>query len=116
MATFHAIRRLDLTIMVDDSRTTVVFKHYVYFLIRFLHIFKDISYDFNNFFSSSQYQIPTTSFQKKQWVVGFGRYSVVKDRLTPNLQETIDWHREQHILWSKLGRKKTTLPTISLNV
>jgi hypothetical protein len=45
--------------MVDDSKTTTVFEHCLcaMFVIRlgFLHIFKDVSYDSNNFVSSTLY-------------------------------------------------------------
>jgi len=55
MATFHATRRSNLTIMVDESRTTVVSKHYFCamftFQPSFLHISKDVLYDYNNFVS-----------------------------------------------------------------
>jgi hypothetical protein len=54
-----------------------------------LHISKDISYDFNNFVSNSQYLIPTTSFQGKQWIVSSNCYCIVGDSLTHNLQETM---------------------------
>jgi len=61
MATFHATRCSDLTIMVDESRTTAIFEHCLcpmfVFQLGFLHISKDVSYDFNNFVSSFLYQI-----------------------------------------------------------
>ncbi len=59
MATFHATKGLDLTIMVDESRTIVVSKHCLCamfaFQPSFLLIYKDVSYDYNNFVSSSLY-------------------------------------------------------------
>jgi hypothetical protein len=52
MATFHVIGRLELTIMVNDSRMTSVFKQcqcaMFLFQLGSLHISKDVSYDFNN--------------------------------------------------------------------
>jgi hypothetical protein len=67
MATFHAIGRLGLTIMVNDSRMASVFKHYLCTMFVFqlgsLHISKDVLYDFNNLVSSLLYHIPTTSSQ-----------------------------------------------------
>jgi hypothetical protein len=35
------------------------------------------------------YQIPTTSFQHPQWVVGYGWYHIVGDSLNHNSQNTI---------------------------
>jgi hypothetical protein len=65
MVTFHAPRCSDLTIMVDNLRIIVVFEHCLCVMFVFqlgsLHIYKDVSYDYNNFVSSSLYQIPTTS-------------------------------------------------------
>jgi hypothetical protein len=65
MATFHAFGCLDLTITVDDFGMTTIFKHFLCAMFTFqpcsLHISKDISYDYNIFFSSSLYHIPTTS-------------------------------------------------------
>jgi len=69
MVTFHAHGHSDLTIMVDNSRMTSVFEHCLCTMFVFqlgsLHKSKDISYDSNNFISSSLYQIPTTSSQGK---------------------------------------------------
>ncbi len=65
MATFHAIGHSNLTMMVDDSRMTIVFEHCLCAMFVFqlgsLHISKDVSYDFNNFVSSSLCQILRTS-------------------------------------------------------
>jgi hypothetical protein len=54
-----------------------------------LHISKDVLYDSNNLVLNLLYQIPTTSFQGCQWVVGFGCYCIVGDSLTHNSQDTI---------------------------
>ncbi len=53
-----------------------------------LHISKDVPYDFNNFISSTIYQIPMSS-QRRQRVVGCGHYCIVGDSLAHNYQETI---------------------------
>jgi hypothetical protein len=78
--------------MVNNSRTTVVSKHCLYIMFTFqprsLHISKDISYDYNNFVSNSLYQIPITSFQGRQWVVGSNHYCIVGS-LIHNLQKTM---------------------------
>jgi hypothetical protein len=88
MATFHAIGCFDFTIMMDKSGMMVDFKHClcVMFVYQpcFLHISKDVLYDFNNLASSSLYWIPTTSFQGRQWVVGCGWYCIVGDSLNHN--------------------------------
>jgi hypothetical protein len=93
MATFHAIGHLDFTIMVDELGTMIVSKHCLYIMFVFQpcssHIFKDVLYEYNNFVSSSLYQIPMTSSQGKQWVVGCGHYRIVGDSLVHNSQETI---------------------------
>jgi len=79
--------------MVDNSRTTFVFKQcYALCLLFshcFLHISKDILCDSNNLVSSSLYQNPTTSSQRRQWVVGCGGYYIVSSSLIHNSQETI---------------------------
>jgi len=62
---------------------------YVYFLASFLHISKDILYDSNNLVFNSLYQIPTTSFQGHQWVVGCDEYHIVGDNLCHKSQDTI---------------------------
>jgi len=60
MVTFHAIRHLNLIIMVDESGMTIVFKHCLCVMFVFqlssLHI-KDLSYDSNNIVSNSLYCI-----------------------------------------------------------
>jgi len=93
METFHATRRLDLTIMVDDLGMIATYEHCLCTMFTFqlgsLHIFEDVLYDPNNFVSSSLYQIPTTSSQGRQWVVGYGHYRIVGDKLAHNFQETI---------------------------
>jgi len=93
MARFHVIGCFDLTIMVDNSRTIAISEHCLCVMIVFqpgsLHISKDILNDFNNFLSSSLYQIPMTSSYGKQWVVGWGCYHIVSDSLAHNYQETI---------------------------
>jgi len=52
MATFHAIGRSNVTIMVDELRTTTIFEHCLCtmfaFQPSFLHISKDVLYEFNN--------------------------------------------------------------------
>jgi hypothetical protein len=57
MATFHAFKCLNLTIMVDDLGMVNVSKHCMCVMFTFqsssLHIYKDVSYDSNNFVSSS---------------------------------------------------------------
>ncbi len=55
----------------------------------FLHISKDILCDSNNLVSSSLYQNPTTSSQRRQWVVGCGCYYIVGSSLIHDSQETI---------------------------
>jgi hypothetical protein len=52
MVTFHVVGHSELTIMVNDLRTTLVFKQCLCamfsFQIRSLHVSKDVSYDSNN--------------------------------------------------------------------
>jgi hypothetical protein len=63
---FHVIGCSDLIIMVDNSRTSTIFEHCMCVMFVFQLgslMYKDISYDYNNFVSSSLYQIPTTSLQ-----------------------------------------------------
>jgi len=55
----------------------------------YLNISKDVLYDSNNLVWSSLYQIPTTSSQGHQWVVGCGRYCIVGNSLSHNFQDTI---------------------------
>ncbi len=64
MVTFHAIGRLNLIVMVDESGMTIVFEHWLYNMFAFqpcsLHISKDISYVcqiFNIFWEVNFYQI-----------------------------------------------------------
>ncbi len=93
MVTFHATKHSNLTIVVDKSWMTVVFEHCFCAMFTFhpssLHISKDVSYDSNNFVLSSLYQIPMTSSQGRQWVVGYGHYCIVGDSLVHNSQVTI---------------------------
>jgi len=93
MATFHALGCSDLTITVDDLGMMTIFKHFLCAMFTFqlgsLHISKDVSYDYNNFFSSSLYHIPTTSSQGRQWVVKCGCYRIVGDSLAHNSWEII---------------------------
>jgi hypothetical protein len=92
-ATFHALGCSDLTIAVDDLGMTTIFKHFLCAMFTFqpcsLHISKDVSYDYNIFFSSSLYHIPTTSSQGRQWVVRCGCYRIVGDSLVHNSWEII---------------------------
>ncbi len=91
--TFHAIGHSDLTDMVNNSRRTAISKHCLCTMFGFqpssLHISKNILYDSNNFFSSWLYHICTTSFQGRQWVVGFSYYYIMGDNLIHNFQKTI---------------------------
>jgi hypothetical protein len=59
------------------------------FKLGFLHISKDVLYDFNNLVSSSLYQISTTTSQWHQWVVNSGRYHIIGNSLIHNSQDTI---------------------------
>jgi hypothetical protein len=59
------------------------------FQLRSFHISKDVVYDSNNLVLNLVYQIPMTSSQGKQWVVGCGRCCIVGDSLPHNSQETI---------------------------
>jgi hypothetical protein len=92
MVTFHAIGRFELSIMVDNSWTIAISEHCLFDMFAFqpssLHISKDVSYDYINFVSSSLYQIPMTSLQGRQWVVGCGHCRIVDDSLAHNYQET----------------------------
>jgi len=92
MATFHVIRHPNLTIMVDNSRTTTISKYCLCTMFAFqlgsLHISKDVLYDSNKFVSNSLYQIPITSSHERQWVVGSSHYRVVGS-LIHSLQETM---------------------------
>jgi hypothetical protein len=92
MATFHVIGHSNLTIMGDKSRTTAIFEHCLCIMFAFqassLHISKNVSYDYNNFVSSSLYHIPMSSLQGRQWVVGCGCYRIVGDSLAHDFQET----------------------------
>jgi len=101
--TFHVPGRLNFTITVDNSRTIVVFEHCLCAMFAFqpyfLHISKGILYDYNNFVSSSLYQIPTTSLQGRQWVVNYGHYCIVGDSLAHNYQETIHPRGEYSIYY-----------------
>jgi len=59
MTTFHVLGCSNLTIIVDDLGTINVSKHCMCIMFMFqpssLHISKDVSYDSNNFASSSLY-------------------------------------------------------------
>jgi hypothetical protein len=55
METFHATKRSDLTIMVDDLGMIATYEHCLCTMFTFqlgsLHIFEDVLYDPNNFVS-----------------------------------------------------------------
>jgi hypothetical protein len=59
MVTFHAIGNFELTIMVNNLGTTLVFKQCLCamfsFHLRSLHVSKDVSYDSNNLVLSLLY-------------------------------------------------------------
>jgi Na+/H+ antiporter NhaA len=69
MATFHIVGRSELTIMVNNSKTTSMFEQCLCVMFSFqlgsLHISKDVSYDSNNLVLNLVYQIPLTSFQRR---------------------------------------------------
>jgi hypothetical protein len=69
MATFHVVGRSELTIMVNNSKTTSMFEQCLHVMFSFqlgsLHISKDVSYDSNNLVLNLVYQIPLTSFQRR---------------------------------------------------
>jgi hypothetical protein len=75
-------------VMVDNSGATSIFEQCLctmfLFQLRSLHISKDVSYDYNNLVLNSMYQIPMTSSQGRQWVVGCGHYCIIGDSLTHN--------------------------------
>jgi hypothetical protein len=93
MATFHVITRSELTIMVDNLGMTSMSKQCLcamfLFELGFLHISKDVSYDYNNLVLNLVYQIPVTSSQGGQWVVGCSCYCIIGNSFTHNFQKTI---------------------------
>jgi hypothetical protein len=65
MATFHVIGHSKLTIMVNNLGMTSMSEQCLSamfsFQLGFLHISKDVSYDYNNLVLNLMYQIPMTS-------------------------------------------------------
>jgi hypothetical protein len=65
MATFYIEAWLELTILVDEFDSTIIFEQClcVIFQVGYLHISKDVTYDVNNNILGSMYQMPTTTTQ-----------------------------------------------------
>jgi hypothetical protein len=59
MVTFHVVGHLDFNIMVNDLGMTFVSEHCLCvmftFMLSFLHISKDVLYDYSNLVSSPLY-------------------------------------------------------------
>ncbi len=91
MATFYVEGRLEQTILVDESDSTIISEQClcVIFQVGFLHISKDVTYDVNNNILGLVYHVPTTTTQGQQGVVWSRQYIVVNDNVLTHLQETI---------------------------
>lgn len=65
MATFYVEGRLEQTILVDESDSTIISEQClcVIFQVGFLHISKDVTYDVNNNILGLVYHVPTTTTQ-----------------------------------------------------
>jgi hypothetical protein len=66
-----------------------LFVRFVCFLVKFFTYIQRHLVCFNKLVSNSLYQIPTTSSQGCQMVVGCGWYHIVGDSLSANSQDTI---------------------------
>ncbi len=119
MATFHAPRRLDLTIMVDNSRTIDIFEHSLCIII----IFSQIFYVYLKMFRMILIilsQVLWTKFLQPPRKGNNGWLVVVVITLLvitwliiikkPSLQH------ELHLMWSRLWSKNSKLTTFSFNI
>jgi hypothetical protein len=93
MATFNALGKLDLTILVSDFGVVQVIKNVLYamlaFLRGFVHVSKDVSYRDDNIILSSIYQVPDVNPRGMFWFVTNGRYQIVNENMLNNPQDNV---------------------------
>jgi hypothetical protein len=85
MATFYAEGKVDLMILVDNSRNTRVVKKCLSYMFDFrrgyIHVSKDDAYDHNNVVKNSIYEEFVSNPNGVHWDVKVGRYKIVGDNL-----------------------------------
>lgn len=73
MATLCAEKQHELTILINEYNTIVVFEQFLCVMFEFqlgsLHISKDVAYNANNNFSSLMHQMLTLKPKEKYWVL-----------------------------------------------
>jgi len=93
MATIHVIGKLDLIILVSDSRIVQVTKNVFYAMFVFqwgsLHVYKDVSYAEDNIVLSYVYQVLTVNFKWMFWIVPNGKYWIIIDHVFNNSHDIV---------------------------
>jgi len=93
MATIHVIGKLDLIILVFDSRIVQVTKNVFYVMFVFqwgsLHVYKDVSYTKDNIVLSYVYQVFTVNFKRMFWIVPNGKYWIIINHVLNNSHDIV---------------------------
>jgi hypothetical protein len=93
MATFHAIGKPYLTILVFDFGVVKVTENILcaMFAFRwgFLHVSKDVSYIEDDIVLSFFYQVPDVNSEGMFWTITNGRYRIVSEHALNNFQDTV---------------------------
>jgi hypothetical protein len=93
MATFYVEGKVDLTILVDDSRNARVTKNCLSYMFGFqhgyIHVSIDDTYDNNSVIQNSIYQESISNPNGVHWDVKARRYRIIGDNLIQCFQRTI---------------------------
>jgi hypothetical protein len=85
MATFYAKDKVDVTILVNDSRNAKIIEKCLLYMFGFqrgsFHVSRDDVYDDNNVVKNSIYQEFVSNPNGVHWDVKVRRYKIVGDKL-----------------------------------
>jgi hypothetical protein len=93
MATFYALGKVDLMILIEDSGNIRIIEKYLSYMFGFQHgsiyVSKDDAYDDNSVVKNSIYQDSVSNPNKVHWNVKAKRYRIARDNLIQCFQSTI---------------------------
>jgi hypothetical protein len=124
MATFYVERQHELTILINEYNTIIVFEQFLFVMFEFqlgsLHISKDVAYNANNNFSSSMHQMLTLKPKESNgcWTQGDTWLLVTTClfiRKKPTLCHELFYPWSKHPLWVGLWNKTLKILILTFN-
>jgi hypothetical protein len=93
MATFHVVRKQDLTILVFYSRVVQVIENVLHTMFALwrgsLHVSKDVSYIEDDIVLNYVYQVLNVNFKRMFWTITNGKYQIIGEHAFNNSQDII---------------------------